>query len=105
MGFLLGYRESDVDCHEYFPTEHKKGFVSDVMINELVKYKDRYESSYMTKVKKWLHTFNGSLEEGKLVAYADSDQDSACQLAEYDMELEQPVRSDVEMVSAESSLD
>ncbi|CAI5701243.1 unnamed protein product [Peronospora effusa] len=70
-----------------------------------VKYKDRYESSYPTKVKKWLHTLNESLEEGELVAYADDDQDSASQLAEYDIESEQRVCSNVEMVSAKSSLD
>ncbi|CAI5717219.1 unnamed protein product [Peronospora farinosa] len=105
MGFLLGYREDVVGCHVYFPTEHKKGFVSDVKINELVKYKDRYESSYPTKVKKWLHTLNESLEEGELVAYADDDQDSASQRAEYDIESEQRVCSNVEMVSSKSSLD
>ena len=88
----------------YLLTDHKKGFVSDVKINESVKNKDRYESLYLTKVKKWLHTFNESLEEGKHDAYANDDQDSASQLAEYDIESEQRVCSNAEMFSAESSL-
>ena len=94
-GFLLGYREDVVGCHVCFPTEHKKGFVSDVKINEFVKYKDHYESSYLTKVKKWLHTFTEPFQEGDLVAYANGDHDDASQLVEYDIESQQRVCSDI----------
>ena len=103
MGFLLGYREDVVGCHVYVPTEHNKGFVSDVKINEFVKYKDHYESSYLTKVKKWLHTFTEPFQEGDLVAYANGDHDDASQLVEYDIESQQRVCS-VEIVLAESGL-
>ena len=57
MGFLIGYREDVVGCHIYFPTEHKTGFVSDVKINEAIKYSHRYESGYKRKVNTWLQTF------------------------------------------------
>ena len=82
----------------------KEGFVLDVKINEFVKYGYRYESSYLTKVKKQVHTFNWPLEEGELVAYADGDHYGPSQLAEYGIKSQQRVCSDVEMVQAESSL-
>ena len=57
MAFLIGYREDVVGYHIYFPTEHKTGFVSDVKINEAIKYSHRYESGYKRKVNTWLQTF------------------------------------------------
>ncbi|OWZ18157.1 Rve-domain-containing hypothetical protein [Phytophthora megakarya] len=43
VGFLIDYKEDDVDCQEYFPTEHQKGFVANVKVNETIKYKNRYD--------------------------------------------------------------
>ena len=65
-----------------FLHETQIDFVSDVKINEFVNYYDRYETSYLTKFKIWLHTFNEPIEEGELVAYADGDRDGSSQLAE-----------------------
>ena len=67
-------------------------------------YQDCYESSYLPKVKKWLHTFNESCNQGDLAVYANDDQDSASQLTKYDIDSKKHVCSDVEMVSDESSL-
>uniref|UniRef100_A0AAV1TS50 Uncharacterized protein n=1 Tax=Peronospora matthiolae TaxID=2874970 RepID=A0AAV1TS50_9STRA len=50
IGFLLGYREDIVGCHVYFPTEHKKDYVSNVKINESIAYKDPYEATYTSRV-------------------------------------------------------
>ncbi|POM77591.1 Integrase catalytic core protein [Phytophthora palmivora] len=49
VGFLIGYQEDVVGCQVYFPTEHQKGFVADVKVNESIKYKDRYGSTFKTK--------------------------------------------------------
>ena len=69
VGFLIGYHENIVGCHVYFPTEHMKGYVSDVKINEAVKYKDRFDSGYTAKVRRWLQTLSEYAEEG---AFNDS---------------------------------
>ena len=51
----------------YFSTEHKKGFVSDVKINESIMYKDRYEPTYTWKVNNWLRPFGESIEASEIV--------------------------------------
>ena len=67
IGFLLGYREDVVRCQVYFSTEHKKGFVSDVKINESIMYKDRYEPTYTSKANNWLRPFGESIEASEIV--------------------------------------
>ncbi|KAJ8537304.1 hypothetical protein ON010_g13293 [Phytophthora cinnamomi] len=76
MGFLLGYREDVVGCHVYLPTEHNKGFASDVEINEAIRYKDRVECGYRTKVNRWLQTFNEFIEKGGFDDFANGDDDN-----------------------------
>ncbi|GMF25209.1 unnamed protein product [Phytophthora fragariaefolia] len=75
IGFLIGYREDVVGCHVYFPTEHKRGFVSDVKINEQIKYKDRYQKGFKMKVDKWLQTFDEFVVHGELDNLVDEDND------------------------------
>ncbi|KAE9224944.1 hypothetical protein PF004_g12068 [Phytophthora fragariae] len=75
IGFLIGYREDVVGCHVYFPTEHKRGFVSDVKINEQIKYKDRYQKGFKMKVNKWLQTFDEFVVHGDLDNLVDEDND------------------------------
>ncbi|OWY93344.1 Integrase, catalytic core protein, partial [Phytophthora megakarya] len=99
VGFLLGYREDVVGCNVYFPTEHKTGFVSDVNINESIKYKDRYESGFKVKVDKWLRTFQEFFEDGELDDLSCEEEDNDSQLAECDGESERSV-SDIVMESA-----
>ncbi|OWZ17094.1 LOW QUALITY PROTEIN: Copia type Polyprotein [Phytophthora megakarya] len=88
IGFLIGYREDVVECYVYFPTEHKRGFVSDVKINEQIKYKDRYQKGFKMKVDKWLQTFD---ELNNLVDEDDDEDDASSQQAECD---NNSVRSD-----------
>ncbi|KAG6623897.1 Integrase catalytic core protein [Phytophthora cinnamomi] len=86
----------------YFPTEHQKGFVADVKVNEAIKYKDRYDSGFKTKVNRWLQTFDEFLRDGD---FDDAESDSeASQRAECDAE---SVRDDssVEMQSVAASID
>ncbi|OWY90841.1 Copia type Polyprotein [Phytophthora megakarya] len=85
VGFLIGYQEGVVGCQVYFPTEHKKGFVADVKVNETIKYKDRYETAFKTKVNKWLRTFDEFFEDGDFDD-SDSDSEEASQQAECDAE-------------------
>ncbi|OWY91551.1 Copia type Polyprotein, partial [Phytophthora megakarya] len=101
VGFPIGYQEDVVGCQVYFPTEHKKGFVADVKVNETIKYKDRYGTAFKTKVNKWLQTFDEFFEDGDFDD-SDSDSEEASQQAECDAE---SVRDDsnVEMVSVAGS--
>ncbi|OWY98892.1 hypothetical protein PHMEG_00030217, partial [Phytophthora megakarya] len=101
IGFLLGYREDVVGCQVYFPTEHKKGFVADVKINESIKYKDRYGSAFESKVDKWLRTFDEYLEDGDLVASEKSDDDDMS-VNEHDEEQSDHV-SDEDMVEEDGA--
>ncbi|ETP14067.1 hypothetical protein F441_10965, partial [Phytophthora nicotianae CJ01A1] len=81
IGYLIGYSEDVVGCQVYFPTEHKRGFVSDVKINEKIKYCDRYSKGFRMKVDKWLQTFNEFIEHGELDNLVDDDvssQDAEC---------------------------
>ncbi|KAG6612762.1 Integrase, catalytic core protein [Phytophthora cinnamomi] len=57
----------------YFPTEHQKGFVADVKVNEVIKFKDRYDSGFKTKVNRWLQTFDEFLRDGD---FDDAESDS-----------------------------
>ncbi|GMF43837.1 unnamed protein product [Phytophthora fragariaefolia] len=102
MEFLIGYREDLVGCQVYFPTEHKKGFVSDVKINEAIKYKDRHESGYKGKVNKWLQTFNEFINEGEFddFAAADHDGDDSSHQADYDAESERCASIDMEEIES-----
>lgn len=102
MGFLIGYREDVVGCQVYFPTEHKKGFVSDVKIND--KYKDRHESGYKGKVNKWLQTFNEFINEGEFDDFAadDHDGDDSSHQADCDAESERCASSNIDMEVIES---
>ncbi|GMF51740.1 unnamed protein product [Phytophthora fragariaefolia] len=110
IGFLLGYRKDVVGCHVYFPTEHKKGFVSDVEINEAIKYKDRVERGYRIKVNRWLQTFNEFIEEGEFDDFengeednlANSDDDDSSQQVDCDVDSECVEVTDVEMENGES---
>ncbi|GMF47884.1 unnamed protein product [Phytophthora fragariaefolia] len=104
MGFLIGYREDVVGCRVYFPTEHKKGFVSDVKINEAIKYKDRHESGYKGKVNKWLQTFNEFINEGEFDNFAavDHDGDDSSHQADCDAESERCASSNIDMEDIES---
>ncbi|GMF35188.1 unnamed protein product [Phytophthora fragariaefolia] len=110
IGFLLGYREDVVGCHVYFPTEHKKGFVSDVEINEAIKYKDRVERGYRIKVNRWLQTFNEFIEEGEIDDFengdddnlANSDDDDSSQQVNCDVDSKCVEVTDVEMENGES---
>ena len=57
MEFLSGYREGVVDYRvKKIRTEHKKGFLSDMKINESIIHKDRHDSTYRPIVKRWLQT-------------------------------------------------
>ncbi|KAE9182202.1 hypothetical protein PF004_g24314 [Phytophthora fragariae] len=109
IGFLIGYREDVVGCHIYFPTEHKRGFVSDVKINEQIKYKDRYQKGFKMKVDKWLQTFDEFVVHGELDNLVDEDNDeddTSSQQAECDndsVRSDQPsnvVMEDVEDISS-----
>ncbi|KAG6958235.1 hypothetical protein JG687_00009509 [Phytophthora cactorum] len=104
IGFLIGYREDVVGCQVYFPTEHKRGFVSVVRINEQIKYSDRYEKGFKMKVDKWLQTFNEFIEYGEPENLVDDDEedDASSQQAECD---DNSVRDDsnVEMESVAAS--
>ncbi|OWY92783.1 LOW QUALITY PROTEIN: Integrase, catalytic core protein [Phytophthora megakarya] len=102
VGFLIGYQEDVVGCQVYFPTEHQKGYVTDVKVNETIKYKDRYGSEFKTKVNKWLQTCDEYIRDGD---FDDVESDSEeSQRAECD---ENSVRDDsnVEMQSAAASAD
>ena len=57
IGFLLGYREDVIVCNVFFPTEHKTGFVCDIKINERIKYKNRTELGFTSKIDKRIRTF------------------------------------------------
>ncbi|GMF61978.1 unnamed protein product [Phytophthora fragariaefolia] len=104
MGFLIGYREDVVGCQVYFPTEHKKGFVSDVKINEAIKYKDRHESGYKGMVNKWLQTFNEFMNEGEFDDFTadDHDGDDPSHQADCDAESERCASSNIDMENIES---
>ncbi|GMF18398.1 unnamed protein product [Phytophthora fragariaefolia] len=68
----------------YFPTKHNKGFVSDVKINEAIKYKVRHESGYKGNMHKWLQTLNEFINEGEFDDFAayhhDGDESSRTML-------------------------
>ncbi|POM61258.1 Retrotransposon nucleocapsid protein [Phytophthora palmivora] len=101
VGFLIGYQEDVVGCQVYFPTEHQKGFVADVKVNESIKYKDRYGSTFKTKVNKWLQTFTEFVKGGYFDG-EENDSEGSSQHAECDAD---SVREDsnVDMVSVAES--
>ncbi|POM59956.1 Copiatype Polyprotein [Phytophthora palmivora] len=86
VSFLIGYREDVVGCQVYFPTEHKRAFVSDVKINENIKYKDRYGSAFKSKVDKWLHTFDEYIYNGAIDDNDEGDNDHLSEHADCDDE-------------------
>ena len=51
-----------------------KGYVSDVKINEAIKYKDRFDRGYTSKVRRWLQTLSEYAEEG---AFNDSSSEES----------------------------
>ncbi|POM81886.1 Hypothetical protein PHPALM_76 [Phytophthora palmivora] len=82
IGFLLVYREDVVGCHICFPSEHKKEFVSDGKINDMIKSRDRYEGGYKNKVNKWLQSFDEYIPCYGVVPFAldAADIAKACEL-------------------------
>ncbi|KAJ8544544.1 hypothetical protein ON010_g11724 [Phytophthora cinnamomi] len=102
MIFLLGYHEDVVGCHVYFPTECKKGFVSDVEINEAIKYKARFKRGYRTKVNRWLQTFNEFIEEDEFDDFTNDDDDDSSQQVECGVDSECGEATNVEMEDVES---
>ncbi|KAG1699719.1 hypothetical protein DVH05_012614 [Phytophthora capsici] len=71
-------------------------------VNEAIKYKGRYDSSFKTKLNKWLQTFAEYVEAGHFDD--DSDSEEASQPAEFDAD---SVREDrnVDMANVAESED
>ncbi|POM64022.1 Integrase catalytic core protein [Phytophthora palmivora] len=79
-----------------------KGFVSDVKVNEGIKYKDRYNNGFTVKVEKWLQTFQEFLDDGDIDGLSNDFSDDDSQLAECDAESERShIESDIVMESAD----
>ncbi|KAG6610397.1 Copia type Polyprotein [Phytophthora cinnamomi] len=89
IGFLIGCRDDALGCHVYFPTVHKRGILSDIKINEQMKYRDCYQMGLKMKVYKWLQTFDEFVVQGELDNHVDEDNeedDFSSQQAECDNE-------------------